>query len=164
MQLEILTGILKIRSEYGIELEAKDTLKSTWKKHVKKKITEKEEKDIREVCKEKKKARTVSQDKYERKSYLEKASLMDVKKIIKYRLHMSKVPANFKKKGIVQCPLCEEGEGSTEHYFECRYTRYLVQTWEVNKSDLQTQELKKMKDVARFLEKIEEMLQPILYP
>ena len=79
-------------------------------------------------------------------------------------MHMCKVPANYKRKGVTQCPLCEEGEGSTEHYFECRNTKYLAQTWEVNKEDLRSQEIQKMTNVANFLEKVEEMLQPILYP
>ena len=157
-------SIEKIKKQYGVELDANNTLKSTWKKQVKKKITETEEKNIREMCSKKKKARTVERDDYKKKKYLENVSLNDAKKIIKSRLHMCKVPGNYKQKGVTLCPLCEDEEGSTEHYFDCKRTKYLVQIWDVKKEDLQSQETNKLKRVAKFMEKVEEMLQPILYP
>ena len=157
-------SIIKIKKKYDIQLDVDVTLKSTWKKYVKKKITEAEEKSIRDMCRNKKKARTVMNDEYVRKEYLGNATLKDVSKIIKSRLHMCKVPGNFKQKGVTMCPLCGEEEGSTEHYFDCKRTKYLVQIWEVKKEDLQSLETNKLKRVAKFIDKIEEMLQPILYP
>jgi hypothetical protein len=158
-------GIQKIIAVYEIELDAKLTLKSTWKKHVKEKIALKEEDKIRRECTKMKKGRIVVNDEYRTKDYLcSKTSLKMTKAIIKSRLHMSKIPGNYKNKGVVECPLCNEHEGSTEHYFECNRTRYLVQTWEVTREDLQSQDVKRLELVARFMEKVEELLQPTLNP
>ena len=88
------SSIMRAKNTYGIEVDVKEALKSTWKKHVKKKIAEKVEKDIRELCSRKKKARTVVQDTYEKKDYLGKVTLKEAKKIMKARLHMSKIPCN----------------------------------------------------------------------
>ena len=155
------SNIKKLKATYGIELEAEKNLKSAWKKHVKRKIAEKTEKDVRELCSEKKKARIVQNDQYERKEYFGKVPLNEARKITKTRMCMNKIPGNYKHKGVVTCPLCEEGEGSTEHYFECSSTKYLSEVWDVKKEDLKSQDTQKMKDVANFMEKVEEMLKPI---
>ncbi len=145
---------------YGIELEAENTLKSKWKKHVKKKIGEKMESDIREKCKTMSKARTVKNDVYKKKEYLSFASFYDTKKILKARLHMSKLPGNYKGRGEGICPLCNVEKGNFEHYFDCRYTRQLVAEWDVEKGDLESSEKEKLRAVANFIEKVEIMLEP----
>jgi hypothetical protein len=157
-------SVKRIKAKYDIQLDEKVTLKSTWKRHVKQKIAEKEEVIIRDRCKQGTKARTIARDLYECKRYMRGLSLADVKRIIRYRLHMSQLPANYKQNGISRCPLCEEGEGNTEHYFRCGYTKYLAQTWRVSEEDLESQDEGTMKNLGHFYEKVEEMIQPILYP
>ena len=77
---------------------------------------------------------------------------------------MCKLPSNYKQKGVILCPLCEEEEGSTEHYFECEYTRRLAEIYGVTEADLGSQDIRIMKNVANFYDKVEQMLQPILDP
>ena len=53
-----------------------------------------------------------------------------------------------------------------EHYFSCRITRRIAEAWEVDQEDIYSREVKKMKDVANFMEKVELLLNPqekILY-
>ena len=75
---------------YGIELNAEESLKSSWKKHMKTKIGERMEVEIREECSKLRKTRTVTNNKYEKKQYLSNMDLNNIKKVIKTRLHMSK--------------------------------------------------------------------------
>ena len=56
--------------KYEITLNPQETLKSMWKKHVKEKITEKTEEELREKCCKSRKSRFVCEDKYETKAYL----------------------------------------------------------------------------------------------
>ncbi len=146
--------------KYGIELEPENILKSQWKKHVKQKIGEKMEEEIRDKCTTMSKARTVKSDIYEKKQYLSTANFNDSKKILKTRLHMSKLPGNYKGRGEGICPMCNEQKGNFEHYFNCRYTRQLVQEWDVVESDLGSLEKEKLRAVANFIEKVEIMLEP----
>ena len=113
-------SIMKEMDQFTITLDPKQTLKSTWKKEVKERITRKMGEEIREKCKNSKKARIVQHDLYQRKDYLNgKASLKETQNILRTRMNMIKIPGNYKGRGDGWCPLCEETEGSTEHYFEC---------------------------------------------
>ena len=147
---------------YGITLLPENTLKSTWKRHVKKNINNKMKEEMRGLCKDKTKSRTVKNDEYIKKEYLGKASITDTKKILKARLHMTKVPGNYKQLGIVRCPLCDVSDISTEHYFKCHRCKQLLETWEVNEKDLRSQDLNKLRNLANFLEKVEGLLEPII--
>ena len=112
--------------EYGIELEAKDTEKSSWKKYVKEHISQRTENDLRNRCEQSTKSRFVQHDKYEPKKYLcSKMSLRSTKKILRARLNMSSIPGNYKGRSEGLCPFCETKEGSTEHYFKCKIVRQL---------------------------------------
>ena len=147
--------------KYEIKLDAKETLKSTWKREVKKMINLKMEEEIRERCRNSKKARTVKDDKFETKEYLlGKVSLNEAKNILMTRMNMVKIPGNYKSNGGGNCTLCEEEEGSTEHYFECCKVKQLTKAWNVSVSDLSSQNINKMKDVANFMEKVQVMLNP----
>ena len=73
---------------------------------------------------------------------------------------MVKGPGNFKGNGDGNCPLCEEEEGSTEHYFDCCKVKQLVKVWNVTVSDLYSKDINKMKDVANFMEKVQVMVNP----
>ena len=147
--------------KYSIELDPKESLKSTWKKEVKNKINKRMEEEIREKCKRSTKSRIVLNDKYEKKEYLlSKVSLPVAKKILRTRMNMVKVPGNYKGNGEGICPLCETEEGSTEHYFRCSSVRLLVKVWDVKEEDLVSQEIQKMKDVSNFFEKVQTMINP----
>ena len=155
------SSIQKEIQKYQIELKAEETLKSTWKKHVKGKIGEKMEIEIRGECYKLRKTRTIREDRYERKEYLNNMDLQNIKKILRTRLHMTKLPGNYKGRGEGTCVLCSVEKGSTEHYFQCPSVRQLVEAWEVERSDLESLETSTMKTVANFLEKVECMMEPM---
>ena len=158
------TWLASVRREirrYRITLDVTSTKKSAWKRQVKKNINEEMEKEVRLKCGELKKARLVKEDKYERKSYLNgQVDLETGKKILRTRMNMSRVPGNYKGTGTGTCHLCREGEGSIEHYFQCRNTNELRKVWEVTVDELGSHDLSKMKDVTRFVEKVEILLNP----
>ena len=156
-----LSSTLAEIEKYNITLDPKESLKSTWKKEVKEKITEMSEKEIREKCTNSKKARFVKNDKYEPKEYLlGKVSLAEVKKILKMRMNMNKVPGNYKGKWGATCPLCKKGEGDMEHYFECKMVMQLRKVWDVKMDDLSNNDIKKMTSLANFMENVETMIDP----
>ena len=156
-----LANVRKEIQRYKITLDVKITKKSAWKRHVKQHISEEMEKEIRLKCKESKKARTVRKDKYERKSYLNgEVDLEMGKKILRTRLNMSRLPGNYKGKSMGTCPLCTEEAGNIEHYFQCESTTRLSKVWEVTVDELGSHDVLKMKDVARFVEKVEILLNP----
>ena len=70
-----LAGIKREMKRYNIKLKVEDTLKSNWKREVKKKINEVMEKEIRQKCFNSKKARFVREDQYKRKEYLRNGNL-----------------------------------------------------------------------------------------
>ena len=147
--------------KYNIQLKAKESLKSTWKREVKRKINEEVELELRQKCNNSSKARTVKEDKFERKEYLKgKVDAKTVKKILRARLNMCKLPGNYKQGGKGTCNLCEEGEGTTEHYFTCKQVHRLKKVWGVNVEQLKSQEIAVMINVANFLEKVEIMIEP----
>ncbi len=155
-------SVRKAIEYYGITIDAEKVLKSTWKKHVKTKINTKLAEEITQECSSKTKSRTVMKNEYKRKEYIGKLSITETKKIMKARLHMTKIPGNFKQLGILKCPLCNDDEIRTEHYFECGSCRHLADAWGVTKNDLRTQNMEKMKDVGNFLEKVELLLEPVM--
>ena len=158
------TWLASVKEEieiYKISLNVMETLKSTWKREVKKQINKEVEEEIRQLCVTSKKSRVVRNDNYEAKEYLKGAvNLQTAKKILRTRLNMAWLPGNYKKDGKGLCPLCEEEEGSTEHYFHCKHVSLLAKVWQVTPEDLGSQEVSKMKDVARFFEKVEIMINP----
>ena len=146
---------------YGINMNVSETSKSTWKAEVKKRINEVMEREIRERCINSKKARFVKDDEYQRKEYLNsKVNLETAKMILRTRLNMCHLPANYKGKGDGNCDLCKSEEGSTEHYFHCESVQQLARVWEVKREDMYTLETSKLKDVAKFMKNIEIMLNP----
>ena len=153
-------NLMKIVKKYGIELHPTNSSKSQWKKHVKTKIAEEVEKENKKRCSEMKKGRLVKDDEHKKKEYLTKTSVQDMKSILKVRLQMNRIPANFKGGTGGMCPLCEGEEGNLEHYFSCTATRQIAEAWEVEKEDIHSRDLKKMKEVAKFMEKVEIMVNP----
>ena len=76
------------------------------------------------------------------------------------RMNMNRIPGNYKGKDKGTCTLCNEAEGNIEHYFECRMVRQVKKAWSVEIQDVTSQDLKKMKDVSKFMEKVEIMMDP----
>ena len=155
------SSIKRLLLEYNITLEARETEKSTWKKNVKQKISETTETELRDKCKESTKARFVCEDRYETKDYLMgKVPLQTAKKILRTRMNMASLPGNYKGKGDGRCPLCNNDEGRTEHYFTCKVVKQLADVWKVGETDLLSSDVDKLKDISNFIEKVEIMLDP----
>ena len=156
-----LAEVKKVIERLDITLNVKETLKSTWKRETKRKINKEMEIEIRQKCYNSKKSRIVKDDQYGRKEYLGgKVELMTVKKILRARMNMCRLPANYKNDGDGNCPLCEQEEGSTEHYFRCQQVNVLAKAWDVKIDDLRSLKISDMRRVASFLEKVEIMLDP----
>ena len=150
--------------KYKIHLNAKESLKSTWKREVKRRINEEVELELRQKCNNSTKARIVKEDKFERKGYLQgKVDTKTAKKILRARLNMCKLPANYKQDGKGTCHLCEEGEGTTEHYFRCVQVNRLKKVCGVKVEHLMSQDMMEMRNVANFLEKVEIMCPSIFW-
>ena len=107
-----------------------------------------------------KKGRVVKDDEHKKKEYMTKCNVKETKSILKVRLLLNRIPANFKGKTNGDCPLCEE-EGDLEHYFTCKITRQIAEAWGVEKGDIFSRDLVKMKDTAKFMEKVETLLNPV---
>ena len=159
------TWYASIRREiekYGIELNPQETLKSRWKKHVKQKINDTMEYEIRGKCTNMTKGRTVKDDEYGRKEYLDTMNFQESRQILRTRTHMSKLPGNYKGRGEGMCPLCNVEKGNIEHYFHCKSVRQLVEVWGVTMNDIDTVDQGRLKAVSRFVEKVELLLEPMM--
>ena len=155
-------GVKELMERCEIELVPEETLKSTWKAHVKKKIGEAMEREIVEECRRMKKTRTVMNDKYEKKDYLKSTGLKMTKTILKTRLHMTRIAGNYKGRGEGTCGLCKKSKGTTEHYFECPGVNQLVEAWGVQEEDLRSQDIQRLKGVAKFMEHVQWMVAPTM--
>ena len=94
--------------------------KSKWKKQVKGKIGKLIEERTKQEMANKTKARTIVEDKWERKKYLQECDSDTIKDVIKIRLHMWQVNCNYKRDNTdTKCPLCQKSEDTTEHVLEC---------------------------------------------
>ena len=156
------SSVQKEIRKYGIELDAPTSLKSRWKKHVKRKINEQMEKEIRQKCESMTKGRSVMYDEYNKKDYLGNVNMVETKKILRVRTHMSMLPANYKEGGEGICLLCNDGKGVIEHYFECYHTKGLARVWKVELAHLKSLEPETMKSVANFVESVENLLKPLM--
>ncbi len=156
-----LGGVKKIMMEYGIADTVKEDLKSRWKKKVKEKIKKKVGEKIRKECYGKSKSRTILQGRYEKKEYLEDATITQAKLILKTRLHMVKIPCNYKNIDLDNCCwLCGDENIRTEHYYECSGTKVLRKTWAAKEVDLTSTDMYTLLRTSKFMEKIAEMYQP----
>ena len=90
--------------------------KTTWSGH-----RGKGEEIVRDETANKTKLRLIKNDKYERKEYLNTCSIKDVTKIMRFRLNMIKIRANYKGKyDDLTCDGCKEEQETTEHIVSCR--------------------------------------------
>ena len=66
------------------------------------------------------KARTIVEDKWERKKYLQECDSDTIEDVVKIRLHMWQGNCNCKRDNIdTKCPLCKKSEDTREHVLEC---------------------------------------------
>ena len=160
-----LGGIYKLLKEYNIENTVQDELKSQWKKKVKIQLQTITEEEIKKECTGRSKARTTLRSEYKMKDYLRETGTTQSRKILSTRLHMTKIPCNYKKKqveddGEESCWLCGLQEIRTEHFFLCKGTKRLREIWSVKEEDLISESTSTLKRVAMFMEKVETMYSP----
>ena len=87
------------------------------------KVNKKIEKSIEEEAKQemanKTKARTIVEDKWERKKYLQECDSDTIKDVIKISLYMWQVNCNYKRDNTdTKCLLCQKSEDTAEHVLE----------------------------------------------
>ena len=157
-------GIAEIISEYELtEWDPAIILKSKWKTLVKKKITEKTEIYIKQKLSTMTKGRTICQDKYEKKGYLGEVDTNTSRKITMMRLHMSRLPGNYRGKGEGICHLCNAEKGQIEHYFVCSKVQQLVHVWKVEKDDIgRSEDVKSLVKASKFIDKVEQLMEPTM--
>ena len=99
--------------------------KSTWKKELKEKIEDVVAAEINEQGKKMTKLRFTNE--FGKKNYLEEERMEKVKEIMKLRLNMIDLKANFKGKYTdTTCPACEEDVETTEHVIQCNEYRRII--------------------------------------
>ena len=110
--------------------------KSKWKKQVKEKIGKSIEERTKQEMTNKTKARTIIEDKWERKKYLQECDSETIKDVIKIRLHMWQVNCNYKRDNTdTKCPLCKKLEDTTEHVLECEKDKKFTLSKENSKGE-----------------------------
>ena len=77
--------------KYDITTNVTDSSKSVWKKEVKEKINKETENEIRTKCKELDKTRTIRNDPYTIKQYLQESTMTTATDILMTRLHMTRL-------------------------------------------------------------------------
>ena len=100
------------------EEEVMKIQKSKWKRDVKRKLGRWIKKEMEDKKLEMKKLRYT--DGNGKQDYIEKFPMVKVRKIMKVRLHMTELKANFRGKYTDDvCPACEREEETTEHVIRC---------------------------------------------
>ena len=117
----MISKVQQIAQEIGVKLKNVENMsKSKWKKQVKEKIGKSIEERTKQEMTNKTKARTIIEDKWERKKYLQECDSETIKDVIKIRLHMWQVNCNYKRDNTdTKRPLCKILEDTTEHVLEC---------------------------------------------
>ena len=156
-----VNGLKNILDKYKIKDTTDEDLKSTWKSKVKSRIAEVTEKEIRERCGQKSKARTALKGEYNLKGYLKETSITQATQILRARLHMTKLPCNYKQDTKDEgCPLCGAQSIRTEHYFHCDQTKALRKAWNTSQDDLISESTADLIKAASFLEAVSLKIQP----
>ena len=146
-------SITVLIEKYRIELSHEE-LKSTWKKHVKERISKVVEEEIREGCEQSSKGRTVARDDFEMKNYLRQLSVDEASFILKVRLHMSTLPCNYGDKS--NCWMCDEKGVKTEHYLRCPGTFLMRECMGVREVSLDSQDVDELKTISLFFKHLEQ--------
>ena len=116
----VISKVKQIAQEKGLKIKNVENMsQSKWKKQVKEKIAKSIEERTKQEMANKTKARTIVEDKWERKKYLQECDSNIIKDVIKIRLHMWQVIWNYKRDNTDnKCPLCQKLEDTTEHVLE----------------------------------------------
>ena len=147
-------SITELIEKYGIEI-SHDELKSTWKKHVKKRIAAAIEEEVREGCAKSSKGRTVARDDFTMTNYLQCLPVGDASSILKVRLHMSALPCNYGDKSA--CWMCDEEGVKTEHYLKCPGTLLLRECMGLHEATtMDSQEIDEMLKIGLFFKQLEQ--------
>ena len=151
----------KKMKKYEIEKDVEKVLKSEWKREVKKKIGKKVEEEVRERCKIMKKTRTIKDDEYKTKNYLQETVMSEATDILRTRLHMAKLKCNYESSKNSACPLCgEQNDIKTEHYFgECKMTSHLAKIWNTTEEDMRSTEGEELRRAKNHIKKVEMMME-----
>ena len=113
---------LKLENSVAKIMEIK---KSAWKKEVKEKIGAVVANEVNEKSKKMTKLRFTGE--FGKKEYVENGQMVNVRQIMKLRLNMCELKANFKGKYRDEtCPACGEEKETTEHVIRCNEYRRLT--------------------------------------
>ena len=82
-------------------------------------------------------------------------------KVLRLRLAMTNLPANFKSKGEGICSLCNGAKGDTAHYLECEGVCEIRKIYELEPSDLMSEEVTTLHNLVSFFEKVEILVGPL---
>ena len=117
----MISKVKQIAQEMGLKIKNVENMsKFKWKKQVKEKIGKSIEERTKQEMINKTKARTIVEDKWERKKYLQECDNDTIKDVITMRLHMWQVNCNHKRDNThTKYPLCQKSEDTTEHLLEC---------------------------------------------
>ena len=123
---------------------------------VKERIQKVVEEEIRQNIKKMKKLRFLQ--KFEKQEYIRSCKMEEVKKIMKVRLNMVELKANFRGKyEDTTCPACNEEEETTEHDIRCReYRRMVRHTMETDDCMKNINDTTWLIEAGRVYEQIEE--------
>ena len=140
---------------YRIDEKCCDTMsKSCCKKYVKKAPRECSEKRIKEVCKSMYKSRTVVNDEYKLKTYLEQTNTQEARDILMTRLHMIKLECNFRRRKENQrFEICSHDNVNTEHYFASKGLVDLQQVTNARAEDMVSNNTQKLMWASKFIKK-----------
>ena len=150
----MISKVKQIAQEIGLKIKNVENMsKSKWKKQEKEKIGKSIEEITKQEVANKTKARTIVQDKWERKKYLQECDSNTIKDVIKIRLHMWQVDCNYKRDNTdTKCPLCQQSEDTTEHVLECEKAKKFTLSKEKSKGEWEeiTEIYKKNKKKIKF--------------
>ena len=133
----MISKVQQIAREIGVKIKNVDNMsKSKWKKQVKGKIGTSIEEKTKQEMTNKTKARTIIEDKMERKKYLQECDSETIKDVIKIRLHMWQVSCNYKRDNTdTKCPLCKKSEDTIEQVLECEKDKKVTLSKENRKGE-----------------------------
>ena len=132
----MISKVQQIAQEIGLKKNVESMSKFKWKKQVKGKIGKLTKERTKQEMANKTKARTIVEDKWERKKYLQECDSDTIKDVIKIRLHMWQVNCNYKRDNTdTKCPLCQKSEDTTEHVLECEKAKKFTLSKENSKEE-----------------------------
>ena len=152
-------GVKEWLVKLGMEKSEEDLLKitkSAWKKEIKEKIENIVRKELEDEARTKTKLRFT--ENFGRQEYLKECRMEEVKRIMKVRLNMVDLKANYK--GMYEdtlCPACKIAEETTEHVILCPDYKAITQhTLVVEQIQEQMNDINWIREAYKVYEQIEE--------